>query len=69
MEFPGNFTGALGLCVFIKQHGSLIAMLSVGVEDAVAKGWPDITPMIPSTEAERPPGVKNTNLVRFITLY
>jgi hypothetical protein len=50
VEFPKDFTGALGLCVFIPQHGRLIATLSVGVDDAIATGWPDVTQLIQSAK-------------------
>ena len=42
VEFPKDFSGALGLCVLIPQHGRLIATVTVGDKNAVATGWPDI---------------------------
>ncbi len=51
VEFPKDYTGALGLCVFIPQHGSLISTLSIGVENAMATSWPDITRLVPSGKA------------------
>jgi hypothetical protein len=45
------------LCILIPQHGCLIATLSVGVENAIATGWPDVTQLIQSTETERLLGV------------
>ena len=48
MEFPKDFTGALGLCVFIPQNGCLISTLSIGAENAITTGWPDVTQLIQS---------------------
>ncbi len=42
VEFPESFKGALGLCVLIPQRASLITTLSVGVNNAIGTGWPDI---------------------------
>jgi hypothetical protein len=42
VEYPNDFEGALGLCVLVPQRGSLIATLSIGAQDAVSAGWPDI---------------------------
>jgi len=50
VEFPEGFTGALGLCIVIPQHGSLISTLSIGVENAITTGWPDVTQLIQSAE-------------------
>ncbi len=49
--FPKDFTGALGLCVFIPQHGRLIATLSVGVDNAITTGWPDVSQLVQPAKA------------------
>ncbi len=41
VQFPKDFTGALGLCVIIPERATMISTLSVGTENAVTTGWPD----------------------------
>ncbi len=50
VKFPEGYEGAMGLCIIIPQHGRLIATLSVGVQHAIATGWPDVTYPVHSTE-------------------
>jgi hypothetical protein len=42
ITFPGDFQGALGLCVLVPQRASMITTLSAGEENAIGTGWPDI---------------------------
>lgn len=57
--FPEGYEGALGLCVLIPERASVITALSVGVDNAIATGWPDVTKLIQPTEGEKTPGVQN----------
>ena len=42
VKFPEGYEGALGLCIIIPKQGRLIATLSIGIQHAIATGWPDI---------------------------